>query len=54
VARREVTQAETVLELASVSKLFGTTPAVDGASLEIRRSEVFTPWGRAGAARPPR
>ena len=42
---------ETVLELAGVSKLFGPTPAVDGASLEIRRGEVFTLLGPSGCGK---
>ena len=46
-----MTQDETVLELASVSKLFGPTPAVDGASLEIRRGEVFTLLGPSGCGK---
>jgi ABC-type Fe3+/spermidine/putrescine transport system ATPase subunit len=46
-----VSRDETVLELVSVSKLFGPTPAVDGASLEIRRGEVFTLLGPSGCGK---
>ena len=42
---------ETVLGLAGVSKLFGSTPAVDGASLEVRRGEVFTLLGPSGCGK---
>jgi len=46
-----VSRDETVLELAGVSKLFGPTAAVDGASLEIRRGEVFTLLGPSGCGK---
>src|SRR5215510_12492058 len=42
---------EIVLELADISKLFGATPAVDGASLEIGRGEVFTLLGPSGCGK---
>jgi ABC-type Fe3+/spermidine/putrescine transport system ATPase subunit len=42
---------EVVLQLAGVSKLFGATPAVDGASLEVRRGEVFTLLGPSGCGK---
>jgi ABC-type Fe3+/spermidine/putrescine transport system ATPase subunit len=42
---------EAVLQLAGVSKLFGATPAVDGASLEVRRGEVFTLLGPSGCGK---
>jgi iron(III) transport system ATP-binding protein len=42
---------ETVLRLTGVSKLFGAAPAVDGASLEVRRGEVFTLLGPSGCGK---
>jgi iron(III) transport system ATP-binding protein len=42
---------EAVLALDGVSKLFGPLPAVDGASLEIRRGEVFTLLGPSGCGK---
>jgi ABC-type Fe3+/spermidine/putrescine transport system ATPase subunit len=42
---------ETVLQLTGVSKLFGAAPAVDGASLEVRRGEVFTLLGPSGCGK---
>jgi ABC-type Fe3+/spermidine/putrescine transport system ATPase subunit len=46
-----VSTGETVLRLAGVSKLFGPAPAVDGASLEIQRGEVFTLLGPSGCGK---
>ena len=42
---------ETVLHLDGVRKLFGAAPAVDGASLEITRGEVFTLLGPSGCGK---
>ena len=42
---------ETVLVLDGVSKAYGAAPAVDGASLEIRRGEVFTLLGPSGCGK---
>ncbi|HKW92058.1 MAG TPA: ABC transporter ATP-binding protein [Methylomirabilota bacterium] len=42
---------ETVLTLDGVSKRFGTAAAVDGASLSIRRGEVFTLLGPSGCGK---
>ncbi len=42
---------EAVLSLDGVSKLFGPTPAVDRASLEIRRGELFTLLGPSGCGK---
>src|SRR5437588_8259480 len=41
----------TVLRLDGVSKHFGAVPAVDGASLEITRGEVFTLLGPSGCGK---
>jgi len=41
----------TVLRLDGIRKLFGTLPAVDGASLEISRGEVFTLLGPSGCGK---
>jgi ABC-type Fe3+/spermidine/putrescine transport system ATPase subunit len=46
-----VASVETVLRLTGVSKLFGAAPAVDGASLEIHRGEVFTLLGPSGCGK---
>jgi ABC-type Fe3+/spermidine/putrescine transport system ATPase subunit len=43
--------SETVLSLDGVSKLFGPVPAVDRASLEVRRGEVFTLLGPSGCGK---
>jgi ABC-type Fe3+/spermidine/putrescine transport system ATPase subunit len=43
--------AETVLTLEGVSKLFGSSPAVHEASLEVRRGEVFTLLGPSGCGK---
>ena len=40
-----------VLRLDGVSKLYGPVPAVDGASLEITRGEVFTLLGPSGCGK---
>src|SRR5713101_7689115 len=42
---------ETVLALDDVSKAFGPHPAVDRASLEVRRGEVFTLLGPSGCGK---
>ena len=42
---------ETVLRLDGVRKHFGAAPAVDGASLEITRGEVFTLLGPSGCGK---
>ncbi len=42
---------ETVLRLDGVRKLFGAAPAVDGASLEVARGEVFTLLGPSGCGK---
>jgi ABC-type Fe3+/spermidine/putrescine transport system ATPase subunit len=44
-------RSETVLHLDGVRKLFGAAPAVDGASLEITRGEVFTLLGPSGCGK---
>jgi ABC-type Fe3+/spermidine/putrescine transport system ATPase subunit len=46
-----VATGEIVLRLAGVSKLYGTAPAVDGASLEVRRGELFTLLGPSGCGK---
>jgi ABC-type Fe3+/spermidine/putrescine transport system ATPase subunit len=43
--------SEPVLRLDGVRKLFGILPAVDGASLEISRGEVFTLLGPSGCGK---
>ena len=43
--------SDTVLSLDGVSKLFGAAPAVDRASLEVRRGEVFTLLGPSGCGK---
>ena len=48
---RIVTAGEPVLRLDGVSKTFGTVKAVDGASLEISRGEVFTLLGPSGCGK---
>jgi ABC-type Fe3+/spermidine/putrescine transport system ATPase subunit len=47
----EHTPAEAVLQLTGVSKHFGTVPAVEEASLEVRRGEVFTLLGPSGCGK---
>jgi ABC-type Fe3+/spermidine/putrescine transport system ATPase subunit len=42
---------ESVLRLDGVSKAFGTVQAVDGASLEVRRGDVFTLLGPSGCGK---
>src|SRR5437773_11540338 len=42
---------ETVLQLAGVSKLYGAAPAVENASIEIGRGEVFTLLGPSGCGK---
>jgi len=46
-----VTDGAVVLRLDAVSKRFGAVPAVDGASLEITRGEVFTLLGPSGCGK---
>src|SRR5438876_6587101 len=41
----------TVLRLDGVSKSYGTVQAVDGATLEVRRGEVFTLLGPSGCGK---
>ena len=43
--------SETVLSIDGVSKLFGSAPAVDRASLTVRRGEVFTLLGPSGCGK---
>jgi ABC-type Fe3+/spermidine/putrescine transport system ATPase subunit len=43
--------AETVLRLSEVTKRYGAVPAVDRASLEIARGEVFTLLGPSGCGK---
>ena len=47
----EPESAETVLTLEGVTKRYGPTPAVDRASLEVRRGEVFTLLGPSGCGK---
>ena len=42
---------ETVLALDGVSKLFGAAAAVDGASLDVKRGEIFTLLGPSGCGK---
>ena len=42
---------DTVLRLAGVSKRYGAVPAVVGASLDVRRGEVFTLLGPSGCGK---
>jgi ABC-type Fe3+/spermidine/putrescine transport system ATPase subunit len=51
VGATEPAAGETVLTLEGVSKLFGSSPAVHEASLEIRRGEVFTLLGPSGCGK---
>jgi ABC-type Fe3+/spermidine/putrescine transport system ATPase subunit len=46
-----VVTGETVLQLTGVRKLYGAAPAVDGASLQIQRGEVFTLLGPSGCGK---
>src|SRR5262245_38607203 len=42
---------ETVLSLAGVTKLFGATAAVEGASLDVKRGELYTLLGPSGCGK---
>jgi ABC-type Fe3+/spermidine/putrescine transport system ATPase subunit len=46
-----VATGETVLQLTGVSKLYGAAPAVENASIEIGRGEVFTLLGPSGCGK---
>jgi D-methionine transport system ATP-binding protein len=50
-ARRASVERETVLRLVGVSKRFGSTPAIDGVSFEVRRGEIVGVIGRSGAGK---
>ena len=43
--------SETVLRLDGVLKLYGAAPAVDGASLDVTRGEIFTLLGPSGCGK---
>ena len=50
-APRDVVRPETVLRLVDVRKRFGVTPAIDGVSFEVKRSEIVGVIGRSGAGK---
>jgi ABC-type Fe3+/spermidine/putrescine transport system ATPase subunit len=50
-AERIVTSGDPILRLDDVGKTFGTVTAVDGASLDVRRGEVFTLLGPSGCGK---
>src|ERR1700729_2569896 len=47
----EPLRRETVLRLVDVSKRFGSTPAIDGISFEVKRGEIVGVIGRSGAGK---
>jgi ABC-type Fe3+/spermidine/putrescine transport system ATPase subunit len=51
VGAAEASTTETVLALDGVRKLFGASPAVDGATLTIERGELFTLLGPSGCGK---
>ena len=44
-------QAEEIVRLTDVKRRFGTTPALDGVSLTVRKGEIVGIIGRSGAGK---